>query len=76
MAQPPSYSHCIILNCIQITLHYFQCQISTMSSVRAGYLFGDFKDWNMSVNFIPEYNIQLFWFLTDQCLKKVVFGPF
>ena len=28
-------SHLIILNCVQITLHYFQCQISAMPLVRA-----------------------------------------
>ena len=30
---PNTNSHCIILNCIQITLHYLQCQISAMSLV-------------------------------------------
>ena len=40
---PNTNSHCIILNCVQITLNYFQCRISAILLVRADLFFAIIK---------------------------------
>ena len=66
-------SHCIISNETQITLHFFQGQISAMPDIR-GDLF--LANWNVIVNFIVFFNVLLFWFPADQGLKKVGLSTF
>ena len=64
-------SHCIISNETQITLHFFQGQISAMPDIRAGLFLAISKTGMCSF-----FNVLLFWFPADQGLKKVGFSTF
>ena len=59
-------SHCIISNETQITLHFFQGQISAMPEIRAD-LFLAISTTGMCLFTLAL----LFWFPADQCLEKV-----
>ena len=45
-------SHCIILNEIHMTPHYFQGRISAVPEIRDDFFLCNTYDWNMFINFI------------------------
>ena len=65
-------SHCIISNETRITLHFFQCQISEMSEIRADLLLAISKTGMCLLTLLLFLNILLFWSPADQSLKKMV----
>ena len=68
-------SHCIISNETQITLHFFQGQISAIPVIQADLFFAIFKT-GMSLVTFSFFNVLLFWFPAGQGLKKVDFSTF
>ena len=56
----------------QITLHFFQGQISAMPEIRADFFLDNNQDWTMFVTFIIFLNVLLLWFPADQGLKKKI----
>ena len=69
-------SHCIISNETQITLHFFQGQISAMPEIRAGLFLAISKTGMCFLTSAVFLNVLLFWFPADQGLKKVNFMTF
>ena len=68
-------SHCIISNETQITLHFFQGQISAMLEIRSN-LFLAISKTGMCLLTLSYLNLLLFWFTAGQGLKKVGFSTF
>ena len=70
-------SHCIISNETQITLHFFQGQISAMPEIRAD-LFLAISKTGMCLLTLAVFflNVLLFWFPAHQGLKTVDFMTF
>ena len=71
-----TFSHCIILNETQITLHFFQGQISTMPEIKADLILAISKTRMCLLTLSVFLNVLLFWFPADQGLKKVDFMTF
>ena len=70
------FSHCIISNETQFTLHFFfQSRISAMPEIRAD-LFLAISKTGMCLLTLFFLNILLFWFQAGQGLKKVGFNIF
>ena len=69
-------SHCIISNETQITLHFFQCQISELPEIRADLYLAISKTGMCLLALSVFLNVLLFWFPADKGLKKVDFMTF
>ena len=69
-------SHCIISNETQITLHFFQGQISAMPEIRADLFLAISKTGMCLLTISFFLNVLLFWFPAGQGLKKVDFSTF
>ena len=70
-------SHCIISNETQITLHFFQGQISAMPEIRTDLFLAISKTGMCLFNFIKKkINVLLVWFPAGQGLKKVDFSTY
>ena len=69
-------SHCIILNETQITLHFFQGQISAMPEIRTDLFLAISKTGMCLLTLLKKNNVLLVWFPAGQGLKKVDFGTF
>ena len=69
-------SHCIISNETQITLHFFQGQISAVPEIRADLFLVISKTGMRLLTLSVFLNDLLFWFPADQGLKKVDFYHF
>ena len=63
-------SHCIISNETQITLHFFQGQISAMPEIRADLFLAISMTGMCLLTLSILLNVLIFWFPADQGLKK------
>ena len=69
-------SHCIISNETQITLHFFQGQISTMSEIRTDLFLAISKTGMCSLTLSKNLAFYIVWFPAGRGLQKVHFRPF
>ena len=66
-----TFSHCIISNETQITLHFFQDRISAMPDKEADLFLAISKTGMCLLTLLVFLNVSLFWFPADQGLKTV-----
>ena len=69
-------THSIISNGTQITLHFFQGQISAMLEIRIDLFLTISMTGMCLLTLLFFLNVLLFWFPADQGLKKVDFMTF
>ena len=73
---PNTNSNCITLNCIQITLHYFQCRISAMPLFRADLVLAILKPGACLLTSPFFFNIRPFWLSNGQGMNICVISIF